>query len=207
MRALLTCLLLVISGCWDTRAESTKAVGGEADNDGAPDPASPGELHGCNRDDQCVLAAATCCECPSFAIRADDPANDACSGGSCEPSCPTNVQAVCNSGSCELACKPLGCGETCADGFMIDATGCLSCACAVPPDDGCTDHSQCVRTRADCCGCEHGGADTAVLASELAAHEAELGCSDTPQCPFSEGTCEAAEPRCIQGRCELWSAT
>ena len=159
----------------------------------------------CLADTDCATAAATCCECPAFAVNTNDPAHRACTGVTCpgRDSCPDNVRAACDQGECVLACVELECTESCAAGYTIDPTGCLSCECAIPEPGGCTLDGDCVQTRADCCGCDQGGADTAVLAGFRPGYDANLGCSASPACP-SVDVCEpGATPQCVQGQCEL----
>ncbi|MDX2090129.1 MAG: hypothetical protein SFX73_19885 [Kofleriaceae bacterium] len=197
------CLVAVsLAGCPSRAAdEATAAPGDDA-------PGSGSAPYRCLEDADCVPAAATCCECPAFAVHVDEPANRACDGVVCpmpEGACMDNVRAACDGGQCVLACAPMSCPVACADGFMMDATGCLSCACAAPEDGGCLVDSDCVQTRADCCGCARGGTDTAVIASGQAAYDSALGCELDPVCPGVD-TCEsAAAPMCVQGRCELLS--
>lgn len=171
--------------------------------DGAGAPAQA-----CGRDDDCVPAAPTCCECPTFAVPRTSPVVRACSNVPCPMAeCAMDVVARCNEGRCELACAPRACeamGATCAYGFATDANGCLTCECAVPEPGGCTSDTQCTRTRADCCGCQQGGFDTAVLAAERTKFDAMLMCPASPVCPGLD-TCTADEPTCVQGRCELVS--
>ena len=162
----------------------------------------------CAIDADCATAAATCCECAAFAVNINDPAHRACTGVTCpgRGQCPANVRAACDVGQCVLACVELTCDATCAAGYTIDPTGCLSCECAaaVPTTaGGCTLDSDCVQTRADCCGCAQGGADTAVLAATRSSYDANLGCPASPACP-SINVCEpGATPQCVQGQCEL----
>jgi hypothetical protein len=64
-----------------------------------------------------------------------------------------------------------------------------------------------VRAQADCCGCERGGSDTAVPASQLPGHLAGLMCTGDEACP-GVSTCTAgATPRCQVGRCVLAAPT
>jgi hypothetical protein len=173
-------------------------------NDNASGGPSPASLS-CGRDEDCVAAAPTCCECPTFAVPRTSPVARACSNVPCPMAeCAADVVARCNEGSCELACAPRACDATCASGFATDANGCLTCECAVPPPSGCTSDTQCTRTRADCCGCQQGGFDTAVLAADQARFDAMLMCPAAPACPGIT-TCTADEPTCVQGRCELVS--
>jgi hypothetical protein len=176
---------------------------------GEPTPA-PGEAE-CEQNSDCTLAASTCCECPTFALPTYAEPTDGCSDVMCPPlSCGSNVKAACVAGTCEIACTPLACNLACANGFVVDASGCLTCACAQPPPDACVpgpagtdDNDACVEVPADCCGCARGGKDTAVLASQAAAFAAALSCPADPQCP-EINTCDpAAQATCSDGQCEL----
>ncbi|HEY5933676.1 MAG TPA: hypothetical protein VIU61_03550 [Kofleriaceae bacterium] len=195
-------IVLVLAGCWGDKLASYGS-------DPAPDDMDP--LPGqapCTVDEDCRLAAATCCECPAFAVSKFDPKYQACRGVECpDRDCAENVTARCSEDlSCELGCAPAECAITdCPAGYAIDQpTGCLSCACAVPQDPpSCAVDTDCVRTRADCCGCVNGGTDTAVPASEQAAYDEMLQCESEPQCP-GVNSCEiGAAPQCVQGSCEL----
>jgi hypothetical protein len=178
--------------------------------DGVPDPFGASAL--CRGDYDCVLAGATCCACPTFAVLNQDPVARACSNVTGKPDCPPpscseNVFARCNDEQrCELACKPRACEPTasCAYGFAADANGCLTCECATPEAGGCTVNADCVQTRADCCGCAQGGKDTAVLVNKRPSYDAMLNCPSMPFCP-GINTCTADVPTCVQGRCELVS--
>jgi hypothetical protein len=100
------------------------------------------------------------------------------------------------------------CSTSCASGYAIDpATGCLSCTCAAIASPTCSADSDCVRTRADCCGCAHGGQDTAVPASDQASFDASLDCPSDPTCPSTDSCAADLSPRCIEGACELAPAT
>jgi hypothetical protein len=162
----------------------------------------------CRVDTDCVPAGPKCCGCPTFAVPRTDPVARACSNVGCPMSeCAENVIARCSEGRCELACAPRACeltGPSCAYGFAADLNGCLTCECAVPVADGCTASADCAQTRADCCGCQEGGSDTAVLSRDKAAYDAMLMCPPTPACPGLD-TCTADVPTCVQGRCELVS--
>ncbi|MEO8702542.1 MAG: hypothetical protein ABI867_21030 [Kofleriaceae bacterium] len=200
----LTILLLVFAtGCPGVSAESA------ADN--SDDDAGQGPPGTCFADNDCVPAAATCCECPTFATSASDPNTRACGQVECPPSvCPDNVEAACDTeaNQCTLRCKPLACDATCEFGYAIDPSGCLSCTCASPVTDldACMFDTDCVRTREDCCGCVRGGEDTAVLATEQPRFDAALMCDAMPFCPDPQTTsCAGEAPRCVQGQCELLS--
>ncbi|CAN5800289.1 hypothetical protein BH11MYX3_BH11MYX3_47520 [soil metagenome] len=200
--AILVLVPLALAACPGSRNDALSGAGGEGDDNGGAGNAP--QL--CNREEDCSLAAATCCDCPSFAVNQKDPAVRACTGVTCpgKDSCADNVHAACEDGMCVLACSPLACSASCAAGLAIDeATGCLSCACAVPEPNGCMADTDCVETRADCCGCHFGGNDTAVPASQRGAYDAQLGCPSSPACPVVNVCQPGAAPRCIQGRCEL----
>ncbi|MBA2540504.1 MAG: hypothetical protein H0V17_12760 [Deltaproteobacteria bacterium] len=204
----LAAIALTLTACF-TSASELSAVG-----DDDADPAPGGVPNGlCRTDDECVPAGATCCDCPTFARSIFDPQSEACEAVGCDndPSvCPTNVEAACDqaSGSCVLACAPLQCLE-CPNGYFTEANGCLSCTCAPPvsqsPD--CGVDSDCSRVRADCCGCQNGGEDTAVATADAAAFDQALSCNSGSQCPGqgnSSSDCDAElAPRCVNGACEL----
>ena len=200
MRSLI--VLVLVAGC-SGRFAGDKALGGE-NNPTAGTGASPE----CFSDSQCAAAGLKCCDCPTYAIPTTDPAAQACGGVMCPSmTCPDNVRAACEGGQCVLACQPLACSLTCADGYAIDASGCEECACAATPgpQGGCTSDGDCVRTRADCCGCSGGGTDTAVLATEQASYDGSLMCPAQPACSGT-GTCAPdLAPACVQGSCELVS--
>jgi hypothetical protein len=163
----------------------------------------------CVDDSDCVPAAATCCECPTFAVMRNDPVVRACASVECQKDqCAQNVTTRCSAEHrCELVCKAFACdqvGPPCAYGYAIDDNGCLSCECAVPAPNGCVADIDCTQTRADCCGCARGGDDTAVLVTERQSYDAMLMCPATPACPGID-VCTSDEPTCVQGRCALVS--
>lgn len=201
MRSALVLLSVALAGCPSRSSEIAGLDDGLSDADGS----AP---YRCVSDRDCEPAAATCCECPAFAVHVDEPTNRACDGVACPmSSCSANVRAACDDdGACVLACVAMACPSVCANGYQMDATGCLSCECAPAAEMGCTTDDDCVQTRADCCGCAQGGADTAVLATEQEAFDAALGCGTDAACPGVEVCDQMSAPRCIQGRCELLSA-
>lgn len=165
----------------------------------------------CEANTDCVLASTTCCECESFAVHRDDPLHLACGSVECEDrepgACGAPVIAKCNAEKyCELACEPQQCDlpdGNCERGFLIADNGCVTCACAdVGIFSACIEDAQCVRTRADCCGCELGGFDTAVLAIDRDSYDAGLMCDKEEACP-GVNTCNADEALCVQGNCVL----
>ena len=202
MRSILA--MLFVTACWSGASELNSA-----DDDPGPDPGQGGSSAFCIDATDCQPAAATCCECPTFATRIDDPKAAVCDDVECPPSsCAQTVEASCNiaTNQCELRCKPSVCDLACDAGFVIEANGCLSCACAAAPAqtiDSCSEDVQCVRTRGDCCGCELGGIEIAVLASKQSEFDAGLMCGSDAACPGIY-TCDASQqPRCVQGGCQL----
>lgn len=195
MRAL-AILALAAGAC--TFYESSGAFDGEA----AP---------GCFEDTDCVLAGSTCCDCPTYAVPVGSGWAETCDNVDCPApggSCPA-LEARCVESACVATCGITACDLSCPGGFVADAAGCLACACAPTNAPAqCQLDTDCVQTRADCCGCARGGADTAVAVAELDSFEAGLGCPDdatTVACP-EVVTCDAAlTARCVGGVCQLAS--
>ena len=189
-------LLAVVGGCPQT---SREAAG--IDDGTAPDPGAAF----CIDDTDCQLAARTCCECPTFALSAGDPKLDACSDVNCplpQTTC-SRIRAVCDRNQCTVACEPVAVTMTCATGFATDAAGCLIDACAALPSPTCAVDTDCVETRADCCGCARGGDDTAVPKQTQTSYDQQLGCTGGEVCP-EVNTCVTTEtPQCAQGSCKL----
>lgn len=172
--------------------------GGSGSGSGAPNQAL------CSVDEDCAPAAATCCDCPTFATRADDPlvtscADVECGGGQCE----SDVAAVCSNGACRLACPEIACPASCEYGYKLDDTACMTCECAAPEVTECRADTECVQTAADCCGCQQGGKDTAVPAGTEDAYHEMMGCPASPQCPQVDTCVGDQAPHCVQGSCEL----
>lgn len=210
-------LMCAAVGCSQSQLADSIPPGGGGGGNGYGSGQS-GAAPECVTASDCALRGASCCDCPSFAVPATDPGLAACGDVTCPMmNCPDDVEPACQAGQCMLACKPVACTTSCAAGFAADANGCLTCACAGAPggtgagsgsgsDTGatCTLDSDCVRTRADCCGCAHGGSDTAVLAADQASFDASLMCSANPQCPSTTNTCSPdLQPRCVAGACQL----
>jgi hypothetical protein len=193
-------LVLVLAGCPLATRDAAIAPG----DDGS---GSNGTASECAVDFDCAAAGAKCCDCPTFAEPKSYPAYQACTGVVCPMpnTCPTNVRPACKLGRCELACVASTCALSCADGFVIDAAGCLTCECAQVATRECLAGTDCARVRADCCGCTLGGADTAVPTSQIATHDASLGCPQNPNCPQVDTCAPALTPECVQGACELIS--
>lgn len=198
-RALLPIVLVLLAG--GCPQGQTRSAG--LDDGNAPDPS--GTKAACSDDIDCELAARTCCECPTFALGAGDPKLDACTDVDCPPTQNTcsRLRAVCEANQCTVACEPVAVTMSCASGFATDGAGCLIDACAQLPAPACAQDTDCVATRADCCGCERGGENTAVPAASRASYDAQLGCTGGESCPEVD-TCGANEtPQCAQGTCKL----
>lgn len=191
--------VMLAGGC----PQGTTNLAASDDDGNAPEPGTTRAY--CNDDLDCELAARTCCECPTFALGASDPKLDACSDVDCPPmqSTCSRIHAVCERNVCAVACEPLAVTRDCTAGFASDPAGCLVDACAQPTTPMCGKDSDCVETRADCCGCERGGNNTAVPAQTRASYDEALGCAGGESCP-EVSTCVAGEtPQCAQGKCQL----
>jgi hypothetical protein len=189
------CLALValLAACTSIEAESL----GDGDNDGL-DPGAPG----CAIDSDCVPTSSSCCGCPTFAVPAGsvECGSIDCPGTlDCAP-----TEAFCDAGACRLRCVETEVTRVCDAGFEVDAAGCAVDQCAaVAPE--CEVDCDCALAPADCCGCELGGADTAVPAAELDDHLASLECADESFCPGIDACDETATPSCLGGTCRLVS--
>lgn len=204
MRALFVILLVGCSG----QLDSLSAPGEKNGSGSGAGSGSGGALAECRIDGDCVAAGPKCCDCPTVAVPKSDPLHQACKDVTCPPpSCPDSVAAACDDGRCVLRCLPMACQTTCADGYALDDNGCLTCTCAQIDARSCGVDPDCAETRADCCGCARGGADTAVPKSELAAYDQSLMCPTDPQCPSVDTCVPGVGPRCIQGACLLTTAT
>lgn len=199
--ALALALAVGATGCPGTTA--SEAADGDDDLD-------PGFAE-CVEDTDCVPAGASCCECPTFALSAESGFEDSC--GDVRDDCAdpgaldqcADTVAVCESGACALQCRAVECGLACENGFASDAFGCLVCECATEPPGPaeCELDVDCVRVPADCCGCDAGGADTAVPTDASADFLNGLECDRNPVCPGVD-TCDPdAIARCATGVCVL----
>lgn len=200
MRVLLAAAVALATGCFGTSARD----GG--DDSGVPPP----ELGYCDLDADCVGAGASCCGCPEYAVSALSEWAMACGEIDCPPPDGTcsSLAPRCADHTCVLACPLVACDLSCAEGFALDASGCLTCACAQGPLlPTCTVDGECARVPADCCGCAMGGADTAIPAAEVAAYLAGLHCDADPVCPGVD-VCEiGAVVQCVLGQCVLAPVT
>jgi hypothetical protein len=205
----LSLLLLVaalVAACGDKSSTGDNSIGdgggGEGGGSGVDGSAEGGE---CFVDSDCMPAAARCCDCPTFAMPTD-PDEDICAGVTCPmpgPTCSPNIHAACNAGNCVLACDVSECDISCADGFALDANGCVTCSCYAVVNPTCSADTDCSEVPADCCGCALGGTDTAVPTSNVASYEAGLDCPTDPSCP-GVSTCQTdLMPTCVQGACAL----
>ncbi|MCW5807993.1 MAG: hypothetical protein KIT31_36915 [Deltaproteobacteria bacterium] len=205
MRWLAVVLVAALMGGCPLASKASLDNGGDDFN-----PEDPGPSRGyCGSDEDCLAVGGSCCECPTFAVSHNDPFSLACEDVVCPPrtDCAANLVAKCvvPEHKCDLRCRELSCNVACAGGFASDANGCLTCACAQAPANGCLVDTDCVRVRDDCCGCALGGFDTAVLKTQQAQHEAQLMCSATPSCPGVDTCIAGAVPRCLQGSCVLFA--
>lgn len=213
VRAPLLALLIAVCGCAGdigTRSLSADEGTGGGSGSGSNDGAGLGLAPNCQLDVDCIVAAPKCCDCPTHAVPATDPAQNACLNVDCAPmSCGSPMQAACTDGHCTLECAPVACDANiaCPNGFATDANGCLTCECAGAADLGgeCVADPDCARVREDCCGCENGGFDTAVPASQAASHDAALNCPTDPTCPGGSTCALDLAARCVQGTCSLVS--
>ncbi len=179
----------------------------DAPTDGAEPGGAPVQAD-CELPSACVLAASTCCECPSFAVPLSDGFVDSCEDVDCEASeiCPAIV-ASCEGNQCQVACAAVATENQCEFGFVRDSAGCLVDEC----DSGdnvlaCKQASDCQQIPSDCCGCARGGSEQAVLASAAAALLSELACTGQESCPEID-VCDSEEaPQCVAGACVLTSA-
>ncbi len=201
-------LLAPLGGCWDDSSELQTEDNPNRDP-GAPemDGAGLGDNIGCEVSSDCVLAASTCCGCPTFGVPAGQGYDAGCEEVNCEPTglCPA-VEAICDAGQCLLVCSPLVADKVCTFGFVADEAGCLQNECAGAPMDAnveCEQDADCVQVPADCCGCGQGGSDTAVPEALVDEQAALLGCPINPACPGLD-VCNAEESaQCISGYCAL----
>jgi hypothetical protein len=195
---------------WIATAVAACNAAADAGIDPGDDAMSPPPGAECARDTDCVLAGPTCCDCPETALPITSGWGEACEDVTCPltPTC-TATTARCNttSGLCELACAVATCGASCPAGFLVDDFGCLGCACAPPGagDPECDDAADCVRVRADCCGCANGGEDTAVPVVDADAFDDSLNCPPTPSCPGVDVCDPDAVVACRSSQCVLES--
>lgn len=203
MRLAVLATLVLLAGC-PAQLEDRAASGEDGAGDGAGGGASPSE---CSVDTDCVPAGPKCCDCPTHAVPASDPAQRACGEVDCPaPMCGSPMEAACDSGRCVLECSPVACdAASCAYGFVTDGNGCLTCECAAPSMAECGVDTDCTRVHEDCCGCAMGGEDTAILTSLASSYETGLNCPANPSCPGGDTCAPDLAARCIQGDCALVS--
>ncbi|MBL4633154.1 MAG: hypothetical protein JKY56_04735 [Kofleriaceae bacterium] len=199
-----------ISGC-ELSANSERA--NDDDPNDSPEPGDGGGGGGggapvqanCELPSACVLAASTCCECPSFAVPSSDGFVDSCEDVDCEASeiCPA-VVASCDGNQCQVACAAVATEAQCEFGFVRDSAGCLLDECVSGFSlIACEQASDCQQIPSDCCGCARGGRDQAVLASDAAAVAKGLACTGQESCPEID-VCDSTEsPQCVAGACVL----
>lgn len=171
-------------------------------DDGAPPP----EDRSCETSADCVAAGASCCACAEYAVNTTSDFAMACEDVMCPPPEATcaGLEPTCSADhQCVLTCKEIECGLTCPGGFVVDSAGCLTCECAAGPAPECSTDTDCARVHADCCGCALGGADTAVPATQVEQHDADLMCPPDPVCPGVDVCTPGDVAQCVGGRCEL----
>ena len=201
MRSVL--LLMLVGACTSFDAYAPEHVGEGSGSGSGGEGATQ-----CSVDADCVTAGPKCCDCPTVAVPKSDPLHQACKDVQCPPAmCPDSVTAACQFGQCVLVCAAMTCQTTCANGFAVDENGCLTCTCAEVLMPTCSQDDQCAETRADCCGCARGGADTAVAKSDVMSYDQGLMCPTDPACPSVDICMPGYGPRCIQGACSLATAT
>lgn len=196
-------------GCTSDDSELAATDDPNKDSMGAPNEENPdgAGAGGCQLASDCVLAASTCCECPSFAVPAGGGYDAGCEDVDCGASglC-SAVEAVCEQGQCLMICSPIVTDQVCAFGFEADEAGCLLNQCAASPRDQvpeCEVDTDCVQIPADCCGCSRGGADTAVALGQAESDVGFLNCPVDPACP-GINVCNLDEvAQCIAGSCTL----
>jgi hypothetical protein len=199
MRAVVLLVVVGLAGCFGA---SQNAEPGD-DSGVAP----PDDLV-CASDADCRPAGASCCGCPEYAVNAQSDFAQACEDLDCPPPEPGACSALvpkCEANECVLGCGEVACNDiTCENGFAVDAAGCLTCECSAGPTlPECTLDEHCTRVAADCCGCTHGGADTAVPIDQADEWEMGLGCPPDPVCPGVDVCTPGEVARCNAGRCQL----
>jgi|SRR5688572_19977147 hypothetical protein len=183
-------------------------AGDRGPNLGDDDSQQPGGDVSCVEDADCRGAGASCCGCAEYAVNVESEWAMACEDIECPPptgAC-TGLVARCDPDEalCVLGCAEVACDQTCPDGFMVDAAGCLTCSCAFGTDvPECEADTDCVRVPADCCGCANGGTDTAIPAADVGDHEAELDCDADPVCPGVDVCEPGVAAVCDRGACVL----
>ncbi|HEX5064376.1 MAG TPA: hypothetical protein VFV99_33605 [Kofleriaceae bacterium] len=207
MRSFFVAALVLLAGCPGS-AEDNALGGGDDQGSGSGSGGGGAPFNECHVAADCVPAGPKCCDCPTHAVPASDPVQQACKNVDCPPKdCGSPMEAACEQGRCVLACSPVPCDATvsCTDGFDTDANGCLVCACAAPTFTECAVDGDCSRVKADCCGCEMGGNDAAIPTSQVASHDAMLMCPQNPSCPQVNTCAPDLSARCIAGTCTLVS--
>ncbi len=200
-RAALTTSIMALAALWAGCVFAASEQGADvADDDGGA--RGDGD---CFEDTDCVLAGPSCCDCPTYAVDDRSGWADACEQVSCpmQDDCPA-LEARCDLGTCVAVCAPMTCDLSCSAGFVVDAAGCTVCACSKGGAAAvCQVDTDCVRTPADCCGCDRGGSDTAVPAGMLDGFVDDLGCTGNESCPGVSTCTPGEEARCVGGQCVL----
>lgn len=98
------------------------------------------------------------------------------------------------------ACESPLCTELCEYGLQQDARGCATCECVDPY--ACNQSADCALAKADCCGCQAGGASVAINNEHKALFE-QLSCAMADVICTQRYRCAGETPVCAAGRCEL----
>ncbi len=206
--------LAPLQACFDGGDSLSSGSVADPNNESSPGDGTDGMgggAGGCELAADCVLAASTCCDCPSFAVAAEDGNDAGCEEVNCDATglCPA-VEATCDQGQCLMVCSPLIADKICSFGFDADEAGCLLNECAPAPSSAvpeCEINADCVQVPADCCGCGLGGLDKAIPAALAEENENFLNCPVDPACP-GINVCNADESaQCIAGSCALVGST
>jgi hypothetical protein len=180
--------------------------GAESEKGTVQNPSPEPEIE-CQVAEDCVLAASTCCECPTFGAPTASRFEDGCEDVRCEQQTDCgNVEAACDVGRCVMRCAAVIADRSCAEGFVRDAAGCLMNECDDFDGNGvdaeCVFAQDCTIVPADCCGCARGGNDMAIPVSEAASYLGAMACDDDATCPEID-VCEAVVAECVAGECKL----
>jgi len=212
-------VLLALAGCPTSDDDGASEGSGSSDagagggqGDGAGDDNPPPDVPAmsyCAVAEDCVAVSSACCECPTFAVARGSDFAGACDQVECEPleDC-SAVLPDCVDSQCQLVCETVPASMVCINGFARDSLGCLLDECRQPTDEifACEQDGDCTQVQADCCGCERGGADTAVANGSVDEYIKSLGCPSQPPCPGVD-VCDAElVPRCIAQTCTLGPA-
>jgi hypothetical protein len=108
----------------------------------------------------------------------------------------------CGGGSCVPGCPDILCDLFCEFGFKLDENGCEICECNPPPNCGCQEDADCVKTSSGCCPCSMGGDE---VPSHKDCVDQVMKCDLPPDevACLQVFLCTEAQPACVQGQCVL----